>query len=140
MRMTSTGAFPRALAAARPPKPPPTITTRGVFDFRSSAPLIELRLVSFIHPFLKLSKSAISENLGFSRRRLDRGPNQLTDRQPRSLCEPETDQQNQDKRGYTEPRNHDDFDHYFAHRRNVVVQDRKSTRLNSSHQIISYAV
>src|SRR6267378_2765612 len=68
MRMTSTGAFPRALAAARPPKPPPTITTRGVFDFRSSAPLIELRLESFIHSFLKLSKSAISENLGFSRR------------------------------------------------------------------------
>src|SRR5258706_9120192 len=68
MRMTSTGALPRALAAARPPKPPPTITTRGVFDVRSSAPLIELRLASFIHLFLKLSKSAISENLGFSRR------------------------------------------------------------------------
>src|SRR5438552_11171446 len=128
MRMTSTGAFPRALAAARPPKPPPTITTRGVFDFRSSAPLIELRLVSFIHPFLKLSKSAISDNLGFSRRRLDRGPNQLTDRQPRSLCEPETDQQNQDKRGYTEPRNHDDFDPYFAHRRNVVVHARVAVK------------
>src|SRR6266536_5983001 len=62
--MTSTGAFPRALAAARPPKPPPTITTRGVFDVRSSAPLIELRLASFIHLFLKLSKSTISENLG----------------------------------------------------------------------------
>src|SRR3954466_12670537 len=108
--MTSTGALPSALAAARPPKPPPTITTRGVFDFCSSAPLIELRLASFIYPFLKLSKSEISENLGFSRRRLDRSPNQLTDRQPRSLSEPETDQQNQNKRGYTEPRNHDDFD------------------------------
>src|SRR5439155_10563455 len=68
MRMTSTGAFPRALAAARPPKPPPTITTRGVFDVRSSAPLIELRLASFIHLFLKLLRPAISENLGFSRR------------------------------------------------------------------------
>src|ERR1700675_1804139 len=104
MRMTSTGAFPRALAAARPPKPPPTITTRGLFVVRSSESSIELRLASFIHLFLKLSKSAISENLGFSRRRLDRGPNQLTDRQPRSLGEPETDQQNQEKRGQNEPR------------------------------------
>src|SRR6266566_10147009 len=68
MRMTSTGAFPRALAAAKPPKPPPTITTRGAFDFRSSAPLIELRLASFIHPFLNLLRPEISENLGFSRR------------------------------------------------------------------------
>src|SRR3954469_25625922 len=68
MRMTSTGALPRALAAARPPKPPPTITTRGVFDFRSSAPLIELRLASFINLFLKLLRPGISENLGFSRR------------------------------------------------------------------------
>src|SRR6266404_3034018 len=67
MRMTSTGALPRALAAARPPKPPPTITTRGVFDGCSSAPLIELRLASFIHPFLKLLSPEISENLGFSR-------------------------------------------------------------------------
>src|SRR2546430_10587362 len=66
MRMTSTGAFPRALAAARPPKPPPTITTRGVFDVCSSAPLIELRLASFIHPFLNLLWREISENLGFS--------------------------------------------------------------------------
>src|SRR4029077_1607072 len=65
MRMTSTGAFPRALAAARPPKPPPTITTRGVFDVCSSAPLIELRLASFIHPFLKLLRPEISENLLF---------------------------------------------------------------------------
>src|SRR5207249_10528935 len=68
MRMTSTGAFRRALAAARPPKPPPTITTRGVFDVRSSAPLIELRLASFIHPFLKLLRPEISDNLGFSRK------------------------------------------------------------------------
>src|SRR5206468_12585149 len=68
MRMTSTGVFRRALAAARPPKPPPTITTRGVFDVCSSAPLIELRLASFINPFLKLLSQEISENLGFSRR------------------------------------------------------------------------
>src|SRR6059058_6697750 len=68
MRMTSTGAFPRALAAAKPPKPPPTITTRGVFDVCASAPLIELRLASFIQPFLKLLRPEISENLGFSRR------------------------------------------------------------------------
>src|SRR5881396_1405037 len=66
--MTSAGAFPRALAAARPPKPPPTITTRGLFASCSSAPLIELRLASFIHPFLKLLRPEISENLGFSRR------------------------------------------------------------------------
>src|SRR5436190_23238340 len=68
MRMTSTGAFPRAFAAARPPKPPPTITTRGVFDLCSSAPLIELRLASFINLFLKLLRPEISENLGLSRR------------------------------------------------------------------------
>src|SRR5438270_7792625 len=73
MRMTSTGALPRALAAARPPKPPPTITTRGVFDLCSSAPLIELRLASFINLFLKLLRPGISENLGFSRQSLDRG-------------------------------------------------------------------
>src|SRR6266705_4547510 len=52
--MTSIGAFPRALAAARPPKPPPTITTRGVFGVRSCASSIELRLASVIYPFLKL--------------------------------------------------------------------------------------
>src|SRR6478735_6660493 len=66
--MTSTGAFPRALAAARPPKPPPTITTRGLFASCASAPLIELRLESFIHSFLKPLCAEISENLGFSRR------------------------------------------------------------------------
>src|SRR6202035_4127923 len=79
MRMTSTGVFPRALAAARPPKPPPTITTRGVFDFCSSAPSIELRLASFIYLFLNLLRPEISENLrtlvvsyvsGFERRGL----------------------------------------------------------------------
>src|SRR5437773_3423780 len=63
MRMTSTGALPRALAAARPPKPPPTITTRGVFDVCSSAPLIEFKLASFIYSFLKLLIPDISENL-----------------------------------------------------------------------------
>src|SRR6266481_3692935 len=68
MRMTLTGAFPSALAAARPPKPPPTITTRGVFDVCPSAPLIELRLALFIHLLLKLLRLEISENLGFSRR------------------------------------------------------------------------
>src|SRR6266446_6307166 len=62
--MTWTGALRRALAAARPPKPPPTITTRGVFVVRSSAPLIELRLASFIHLFLKLLRPEISENRG----------------------------------------------------------------------------
>src|SRR5436190_7114538 len=72
MRMTSTGAFPRALAAAKPPKPPPTITTRGVFDVCSSAPLIELRLASFIYPFLKLLSAEILENLGFFRGLLTR--------------------------------------------------------------------
>src|SRR3954464_9953841 len=63
--MTSTGAFRRALAAARPPKPPPTITTRGVFGVCSSAPLRELRLALFIHLLLKLPRPEISENLGF---------------------------------------------------------------------------
>src|SRR4051794_19769898 len=110
MRMTSTGAFPSALAAASPPKPPPTITTRGAFDSGSSAPLIELRLASFIHPFLKLLKPEISENLGFSGRRLDSGSNQLTDRQPHSLSEPEIDQQNQDQRGHNQPGDQNDFD------------------------------
>src|SRR5437588_12338593 len=63
MRMTSTGALPRTLAAARPPKPPPTITTRSVFDVCSSAPLIEFKLASFIYSFLKLLIPDISENL-----------------------------------------------------------------------------
>src|SRR5438067_6859250 len=124
MRMTSTGAFPRALAAARPPKPPPTITTRGAFDFRSSAPLIELKLASFMHLFLKLSKSEISENLGFSRRRLDRGRISLLDGQPRSLSEPETDQQNQDKRGHADPGNHNDLESDLTNGRNIVVNVR----------------
>src|SRR6266498_5483508 len=74
MRMTSTGALPRALAAARPPKPPPTITTRGVFDVRSSAPLIELRLAVFINLFLKLPRSEISENLGVFSPAVGKGP------------------------------------------------------------------
>src|SRR5207302_4269380 len=97
MRMTSTGAFPSALAAARPPKPPPTITTRAVFDVCSSAPLIELRLASFIHPFLKLLRPEISENLGFSCR-----PRwSVSGEQTAALSsEPETDKKNQDKRGY----------------------------------------
>src|SRR4051812_48486894 len=126
--MTSTGAFPRAFAAARPPKPPPTITTRGVFGVCSSAPLIELRLASFIHLFLNLLWREISENLGFSRRRLDRGRIRLLNGQPRSLSEPETDQQNQDERGHTEVRNRDDFDPHFAYRRNVVVHIRVATK------------
>src|SRR6476619_1453561 len=67
MRMTSTGAFPSALAAARPPKPPPTITTRGLFASWPSAPLIEFRLESFIHSFLKPLSAEISETLGFLR-------------------------------------------------------------------------
>src|SRR6266478_6029257 len=98
MRMTSTGAFPSALAAARPPKPPPTITTRGVFDVCPSAPLIELRFESFIHPFLKLLRPEISENLSFSRRR----DGQVSGEQRAALSsEPETDQQNDEKRGQT---------------------------------------
>src|SRR4029077_12255961 len=99
--MPSTGAFPRALAAARPPKPPPTITTRGVFDVCSSAPLIELRFESFIHPFLKLLGPEISENLGFSRT-----PRcQVSGEQTTALSsEPETDKKNQDKRGDSEIR------------------------------------
>src|SRR5580765_8316378 len=124
MRMTSTGALPRALAAARPPKPPPTITTRGVFDVCSSAPLIELRLASFIHPFLKLLRPEISEKywLFAVKPRQDR-TRSLTGRR-RSLGEPETDQQNQDERGQNEPRDHDDLDPHAAHRRNVVVDVR----------------
>src|SRR6266705_1058982 len=124
MRMTSTGAFPRALAAARPPKPPPTITTRGAFVVRSSASSIELRLASVIYPFLKLLRPEISENLGSSHRRLGRGPISLLNGQPRSLSEPETDQQNQDKRGHTEPGDHDDFDPDFANGWNIIVDSR----------------
>src|SRR4051812_9489003 len=100
MRTTSTGAFPRALAAARPPKPPPTITTRGLFASCPSAPLIELRLASFIHPFLKLLIPEISENLGFSRQRLGEGRISAPNRRTPLLSEPEIDQQNQNKRGY----------------------------------------
>src|SRR5437899_12750580 len=99
--MTSTGAFPSALAAARPPNPPPTITTRGVFVVCSSAPLIELRLASFINLFLKLLRPGISENLSFSRRPDD----QVSGEQTAALSsEPETDKKNQDKRGNSEIR------------------------------------
>ncbi len=38
--------------------------------------------------------------------------------------EPETNQQNQDKRGQNEPRDRDDFDPHFANGRNVVVHIR----------------
>jgi hypothetical protein len=38
--------------------------------------------------------------------------------------EPETDQQNQDKRRQNEPRDHNDLDSQFAHGRNVVVHVR----------------
>src|ERR1700686_1715728 len=70
MRMTSTGAFPRALAAARPPKPPPTMTTRGVCGFRPSPCPFELRVESLIYLFLKLLSPEISENLQFTCRPL----------------------------------------------------------------------
>ena len=40
------------------------------------------------------------------------------------LSEPETDKKNQDKRGHTEPGDHDDFDPHFANGRNVVVDSR----------------
>src|SRR6185437_15593695 len=124
MRMTSTGAFPRALAAARPPKPPPTITTRGALEFPPSAPSIELRLASFIHPFLKLSKSEISEKCWpFAMKLRQNRTRSLTGRR-RSLGEPETDQQNQDERGQNEPRDHDDLDPDAASGRDVVVHIR----------------
>jgi hypothetical protein len=38
--------------------------------------------------------------------------------------EPESDQQNQDKRGYDEPRDRDHFDSHFANGRNIVVDVR----------------
>jgi hypothetical protein len=38
--------------------------------------------------------------------------------------EPETDQQNQDKRRQNEPRDHNDLDSQFAHGRYVVVDAR----------------
>src|ERR1700756_4314013 len=38
--------------------------------------------------------------------------------------EPETDQQNQDKRCQNEPRDHNDFDSQLAHGRDVVVNIR----------------
>src|SRR5205823_6712580 len=123
--MTSTGALPRALAAARPPKPPPTITTRGVFHVCASAPLIELRLASFIHPFLKLLRPEISENLDFLADR----DGQVSGEQTAALSsEPEADQQNQDKRGHTEPGDHNDFDPHFANGRNIVVDVRISVK------------
>jgi len=40
---------------------------------------------------------------------------------PAQLSEPETDQENQDKRRQNEPRDHDDFDSQFARGRNVIV-------------------
>src|SRR5882724_6833424 len=46
MRRTRTGVFLRALAAARPPKPPPTMTTRGT---RSPMGLIRLGVGLGLH-------------------------------------------------------------------------------------------
>ena len=40
------------------------------------------------------------------------------------LSEPETDQQNQDKRSHNTPGDRDDFDSHFANRWNVVVHIR----------------
>src|ERR1700688_388992 len=65
MRMTSTGALPSALDAARPPKPPPTMTTRGLCGFCPSPCPFELRVESLIYLFLKLPSPEISENLQF---------------------------------------------------------------------------
>ena len=42
----------------------------------------------------------------------------------RLSCEPETDQQNEDKRRQNEPRDHNDLDSQFAHGRNVVIDVR----------------
>ena len=50
-----------------------------------------------------------------------------TNRRPdveRSLGEPETDQQNQDKCGHNEPRDHDDLDSDVTNGRNIVVDIR----------------
>ena len=44
--------------------------------------------------------------------------------QPRALSEPEADQQNQDKRGHTEPGDRNDLDPDLARGRNVVVDVR----------------
>src|SRR3954447_17119830 len=125
MRMTSTGAFPRALAAARPPKPAPTITTRGVFDVCSSAPLIELRLASFIHPFLKLPRAGISENLSFL---ADRDGKVSGEQTAALSIEPETDKKNQDNRGYAKPRDEKQLDSHVARGRNVVVDVRVAVK------------
>src|SRR6266446_3241630 len=121
MGMTSTGAFPRALAAARPPKPPPTITTRGVFDFRSSTPLIELRLASFIICFSSFRSPKSQRILVFLADRDGR----VSGEQTAALSsEPETDKQNQDKRGHNEPGDRNDLDPHFANRRNIVIDVR----------------
>src|SRR5205809_6070937 len=52
----------------------------------------------------------------------------LLNGQPRSLSEPETDKKNQDKRGDTEPGDHDDFDPHFANDRNIVVHARVAVK------------
>jgi len=42
--------------------------------------------------------------------------------------EPETDKQNQDKRGHSEVRDRDDLDPHFANGRNIVVDVRISVK------------
>jgi hypothetical protein len=74
----------------------------------------------FSHLFLKLLSIEILENLRFLGRRLGKNRIGSPKRRPRSLSEPETDQQNQDKGRQNEPRDHDDFDSQFARGRNVV--------------------
>src|SRR5215469_6344265 len=63
--MTSTGALRRAFAAAKPPNPPPTITTRGVL------PELELLFAIFgfgSHPFSSFRAPRFHKFLRFVRR------------------------------------------------------------------------
>jgi hypothetical protein len=81
----------------------------------------------FIHLFLKFLRAEISENLSlFDGASAMAESDRLAATAP--LSEPETDQQNQDKGGQNEPRDHDDFDSYFADCRNVVVDVRVAVK------------
>ena len=58
------------------------------------------------------------------RRRFQRNKLEPDESSTNGSADPETDQQNQDKRSHSEPRDRNDFDPHVANGRNIVVDAR----------------
>src|SRR5260370_27062072 len=80
------------------------------------------------HPFLKLLSAEISENRNFLADASAMANQLAVNRRVPLSSDPETDQQNQDKRGQNEPWDRDDFDPHFANGRNIVVDVRVAVK------------